>query len=197
MTHHHYDTEALVVWGSAEGEANRSLLLFTKELGLVRGLARGVRRERSKLRYSLRELSHTRVSLVRGREVWRVTGAVIMADFHQALLGQPRSQKLAARLCLLLRRLLPGEEKNEVLFNVVIQALAYLSEKKPHGEVLSAVEHLTVLRMLAALGYRSSDPSFAGVLSSADIGEPSLTLMSGYRHQSIAEINALLHETHL
>lgn len=44
--------------------------------------AKSVREERSKQRYALQEFSHARVTLVRGRSGWKVTGAEAIADLY-------------------------------------------------------------------------------------------------------------------
>ena len=116
MSHHIYKTEGFVLGSVNIGEANQYLSLFTKDLGLVKATARSVREERSKLRYSLQHFSYSSFSLVRGRNVWRITGAQEKYNIFHDCKGDKEKQQMLARLFSLLQRLLAGEEKNEHLF---------------------------------------------------------------------------------
>jgi recombinational DNA repair protein (RecF pathway) len=64
-------TEGYVLKSSSQGEANRRIDLLTKELGLIRGTAQGVRYLKSKLRYSLTDFARVDIALVRGKDTWR------------------------------------------------------------------------------------------------------------------------------
>src|SRR3989338_7449061 len=70
-----YHTDALVLGSREIGEADRMLLLFTREFGLVRGRCGGVRAGKSKMRYALQNYSLATVALVRGKLGWRLAGA--------------------------------------------------------------------------------------------------------------------------
>ncbi len=192
MAHLHYQTEAFVIGSTDLGEGHRLLTLFTHELGLVRAVARSVRTERSKLRFSLQEFAHVRVSLVRGRDVWRLTGAVLLTHIPAAMERNPQKLQLVARFALLLRRLLHGEEKNQQLFEVFAGAIQHLCRGDVSADAITDIEHLTALRLLSALGYRSARSVFQGVLNSSEIEEVGLTHLAENRRAAVAEINELL-----
>ncbi|OGG47331.1 DNA repair protein RecO [Candidatus Kaiserbacteria bacterium RIFCSPHIGHO2_01_FULL_49_13] len=193
--HVHYDSTAFVFGGVSLGEANRYLTLFTKELGLVSAVARSVRAEHSKLRPLLQELSEVDVTLVRGREVWRVTGAVLRRRLPETFKTEPERLKLAARLSLLLRRLLPGEERNPQLFDLYADTIRHL-ENVPEAS-LPELEQLAALRMLGALGYRSRKGAFQVLLDSTDMEESMFAVMRKYRHEAVAELNELINASQL
>ena len=67
-----FETDCFVISSSPQGEANKQLDLLTRDFGLIRATAQGVRWLKSKLRYSLTDFSFTHASLVRGKEFWRV-----------------------------------------------------------------------------------------------------------------------------
>ncbi len=73
--HHIYNTEGFVIGGTNVGEANKLLKIFTKDFGMITGSAQGIRHLKSKLRYSLQDFSYSSVSLVKGKEMWRVVNA--------------------------------------------------------------------------------------------------------------------------
>ena len=76
MLHHIYHTEGFVLSGQSVGEANKYFRIFTKDFGMVGAMAQGIRLLQSKLRYSLQDYSYSKISLVRGKQVWRIVGAI-------------------------------------------------------------------------------------------------------------------------
>ena len=62
-----YQTEAIIIRKTKLGEADRILTLYTPDLGKIQGIAKGVRRPKSRLSGHLELLTHSQVTLVRGR----------------------------------------------------------------------------------------------------------------------------------
>lgn len=153
MAHHIYQTEALVLKGVKIRESNLFVDVFTRELGLIRAAVQSARKESSKMRYSLQDYTHLDVSLVRGREVWRVTGASEYSNGYYKLRDEQHKLLLLKKINSLLLRLLHGEEKNEQLYDGVISFNKYLEKNHIKTEDCLAIECLTVLRILYHLGY--------------------------------------------
>jgi len=76
-----YQTEAIIIKKIKLGEADRILTLYTPHLGKIRAVARGVRRPRSKLAGHLELLTHSLVSLARGRNLDTITGSQTINSF--------------------------------------------------------------------------------------------------------------------
>lgn len=127
--------------------------LLTPELGLIRARAEGVRRAGAKLAHALQALNESDVMLVRGKDGWRVTGAMLGED-RFANLGRDARARFA-RVAGLLLRLVHGESDDPSLhaaFADFVRALESLPEEE--GE---AAESLIVLRLLAALGFDAGE----------------------------------------
>ncbi len=92
-------------------EADRTYTILTRDLGLVRASATGVRKEGSKLRGALEPLVLSEISLVRGKEYWRITSAEVLRSLAAA--------PTLARPLALLQRLVQGEEPHPELFDAV------------------------------------------------------------------------------
>ena len=75
MSYTIYSTDGFIIEQKPSKDADISLLVFTEQFGLIFAVATGARYLKSKLRYSLQSLSFSNISLVKGREVWRVTSA--------------------------------------------------------------------------------------------------------------------------
>lgn len=97
-------------------EADRVYNILTRDLGLIRASAIGVRKESSKLRGALEPFSLSLVSLVRGKEYWRITSAQILKPIGVTpSLAKPFS---------LLEKLVQGEEAHPELFDTIESAIS-------------------------------------------------------------------------
>lgn len=70
-----YTTQALVIESFDQGEHDRVYKLFTRDFGLLLAHAKSIRKLESKLRAHVLPRSVALVTLVQGREVWRLVGA--------------------------------------------------------------------------------------------------------------------------
>ena len=156
--YHIHTTPGFIIDSRPYGEAGKILSIFTRDLGFIQATAQGLRLEKSKLRYHSQEYSQGFFSLVRGKEFWRLTSVQALADVVNTEVRPPRlrteSMQLIARIALLLRRFLHGEETNTELFECLSEFLKYLSGNNDFqkSEYL-ALENITVFRILKLLGY--------------------------------------------
>lgn len=196
--YHLYHTSAFVLGGAPSGEGNRILALFTRELGMILALARSVREERSKLRYGLQDFSFSEITLVRGRDSWRVTNATLIENFRATFRAPPKTVLMFARVFRLLRRLLVGEEKNDRLFDAVRDALMFLKDRGTQPVSLENGEIVLVLRILYLLGYLAPRGQFGAVLSDISLWNDSLLSEArSFRSLAVADINNSLRESQL
>jgi len=195
VSHHLYQTECIVLGSRNIGESNRLFFLLTKDLGLVVGSAQGIRELKSKLRYSLQNFRYVRVELVRGKEMWRITNAAHLSDFH-TLLGDKEKTALVARVCLLIQRLVHGEARDILLFEVLHEFLRFLEREELGKEDLRILEMLVNLKVLHLLGYGSEHETFRPFYllpPSTDL----LNHMVPVKKMVLSEINRALKESHL
>lgn len=183
--HQIYSTPAFVVHTTPHGEASKFLILFTRDFGMIGAVAQGIRLTQSKLRYHVQDFSFCLVSLVRGKEVWRLTGAQEIEDHG-------RVRDLHIKILKLLKRLLQGEEKNEKLFEIVKK----LYETDIKTEDYEVVECLTVLRVLNSLGYISSN-DLTEYLENDFINDELIEKTRKDKSRLIKIINSALNESQL
>lgn len=157
--YHLYHTPALVLGSEPFGEGHKLISLFTRELGLVAASATSVREERSKLRYGLQDFSYSDVTLVRGKEFWRLTRAEPRFSVAAELRGHASALRMLGRIFKLLERLLAGEEKNEPLFAAVLESMQFMGRASDARQV-EGVEVILVLRILYLLGYLAPREEF-------------------------------------
>ncbi len=149
MAYETYTTEALICGIFPQKEHDLTLRLFTKDAGMLFARAAGARAQVSKLRYGLQEFSHSRVTLVRGKADWRITGAVAIDNvYYRARERNARARLLSAMRTL--RRLVHGAEAHTDLFEQVVESMYLLADR---DDALSV--ELFTLRLLHHLGYVS------------------------------------------
>ncbi len=192
--HHIYHTEGIILGSRNFGEAGRYYSIFTKELGMVRASAQGVRKMHSKLRYVLQDFSYIKVDLVRGKDFWRVTSAGKTNEL-ESLTKNPEILKITTNVSRLLKKLLQGEEKNEELFVDLIKGFKLL-ENKLDKSYLEGIEMFLVLRILHHLGYIGGDKNIADLVLSP-INEELFTAMTTHKKVILNEINKALGETQM
>ncbi len=148
---HKFVLRGVVVRRAAAGDGSARVLLYTDAAGLVWAHVQSGREERSQLRAHLQIGTRGLFSLVKGRDVWRVTGISGTTNLHFALEGRTDAQKTLQRVLLFVRQFVRGEGSDPYFFTVLWGFLDSLSLLE--GDALKDAEHAVVLRMLAALGY--------------------------------------------
>lgn len=142
-----YSTEGIVCSSIKLGEADRIVSVYTKE-GLVRAVAKGVRKTKSKFGARLEPFSHVRLMLHRGRSLHTVTQAELVASFDEIRSNLDLLAYGAAMLNLVEKM---GEDESHPgeLFGSLEEALRILSQGTHPLLALCAFE----LRVISLLGY--------------------------------------------
>ncbi|MEK7135291.1 MAG: recombination protein O N-terminal domain-containing protein [Patescibacteria group bacterium] len=135
MSYHIYTTRGLILSERPLREADRVYSILTRDLGLIRATALGVRKESSKLRGLLEPITLASVSLVRGKEYWRITSVELI----ERVVAKPEILRPLA----LLDKLVQGEAHHAELFDAVQIGLRQGSEEQFVAQILF---HLGYLR---------------------------------------------------
>jgi DNA repair protein RecO (recombination protein O) len=183
MSYHIYNSRALVLGRRSVRERDLVVSLLTEEFGLVRATARGVRSSRSRLGGILLDYALINVSLVKGKNVWRLTTAALESDLYRELKARPEALKAFARVLNLLEKLIHGEEPAPALFQDLTLAIKSLIEEEPSVE---GWEIATVSSLLFHLGY----------LSQSDVPKTSLEALER-KKELVNRINTSLKESGL
>jgi len=179
---HKYETRGIILSRSPLGEANAFVTLITPSLGLVRARAQGVRQSGAKLSAALATLSESSLVLVRGKEDWRIAGAVLEENWFVRL-QKPSPRARVARVSGLLLRLVGDGTRDSALFSIIVgffKALSALPE-----DTHRAAEILAVLRILSVLGLDAGEIP-------GEVSEFSLPLLARIREKRtsyVARIN--------
>jgi DNA repair protein RecO (recombination protein O) len=152
-----YSDEAIVLRTRKLAEADRIITLLTREHGVVRAVAKGVRRTSSRFGSRLEPFTHVALQLAEGRNLDTVTQAVTRDPFG-AVISADYDRYTAASVMLETAERLVVEEKEPSVqqYLLLVGALRAMTggEHRP-GDVLDSF----LLRSLAVAGYA---PSFDG-----------------------------------
>jgi len=158
MSYQTYITEAFVCGSWHSNTADKSILLFAREAGMVYVQAKSVREERSKQRYALQDVSHIRATLIRGKTGWKVAGAEALHNLY----GEAKSRKERGFLrdtILLLRRVMQGETPHQHIFDDIKSV--FIGKNYEYSDGIQSVLHM---RILNALGYVAPKESWRDLL---------------------------------
>ncbi|MEK7219272.1 MAG: DNA repair protein RecO [Patescibacteria group bacterium] len=192
--HHIYHTEGIILSSRNFGEAGKYYSIFTRDLGMIRATAQGVRKMSSKLRFVLQDFAYLKIDLVSGKNIFRITSAS-KTNKLEDIIKQPENFKVLVNVARLLKRLLAGVEPNEILFTDLINGLSIL-EKTENKTDLRNIEIIIVLRILNNLGYIGADDILQNLIKSP-FEENLVFEVSKSRAQALRQINKALKETHL
>ena len=190
MAYQVYITEALVCTSRNSNTSDRSYLLFTKDSGMLWASAKSVREERSKHRYALQDFSRVRVSLVRGKSGWRVTGSEALGSLYHAA-DSREARTLIRNIVRLLRRLLHGETPLPRVYEDCVAAL---------GVSLAdtiKLETVFTLRLLHELGYIDPEHSHEEIFDAKTLEEAYTHANDQIVKESTEVILKALAESHL
>ncbi len=144
-----YHTEAIIIGRTNLGEADRILTLYTRDLGKIRAVAKGVRRPQSKLGGHVELLTHSRLMLARGRNLDIVTQAQTITNF---LPLKENLERAASGLYVaeLVDAFTAERAEDPGLFDLLLDILNHLA----HSPRMHIVLRYSELQLLSQVGYR-------------------------------------------
>ncbi|MBP6879393.1 MAG: DNA repair protein RecO [Candidatus Pacebacteria bacterium] len=190
--HHIYHTNSIVLDTFPTGEADMTILLFTKELGMILAVAKSVRSAKSKLRYSLQIGSVSKVDLVKGKQVWRVISATPI-DRINILDAETRA--VVAKAVRFVKRMVDKEKEERGIYSD-LESLLFSTKKGHSKEKLAEIELVFYLRSLFGLGYIANNTEFRDILS-REYSISELETLPLPRKKILDAIKNAIYESHL
>jgi len=141
--------EAIVLRHNDWGEADRLLGIYTREMGKLRAIAKGVRKPRSRKAGHLEPFTRVSLLLAKGRDLWIVTQAEAV-NAHLNLRQDLMRVGYAAYAVELLDRFTYEEGENPLLYRLLSDTLARLDSQ---ADPLVTI-HYYEIRLLDLLGFR-------------------------------------------
>lgn len=144
-----YQTEAIIIKKTKLREADRILTLYTPDMGKIQAVARGVRRPKSKMAGHLELLTHSMVSLARGRNLDTITGSQTINSFFP-LKSDLLLTSYALYIIELVSQFTADHIENRPLFQLLLESMKNLCQPANKDLALRYFE----LNLLGEVGYR-------------------------------------------
>ncbi|GAB6100264.1 DNA repair protein RecO [Halanaerocella petrolearia] len=147
-----FDTDAIVLRHYELGEADKIIVLFTRDKGKVRVVANGVRKTKSSLAAGLEPFTYNQILVYQGKsDLGRLSQCEIKESFS-SLRDDIVKMGVASYLAELINELTADYQSHESVFSLVLLTLK-LVDKLDEGE-LDLLVRAFELKLLALLGYR-------------------------------------------
>ena len=144
-----YKTEAVVIKKTKLGEADGILTLYTPHLGKIQGFAKSLRKPKSKMAGHLELLTHSQISLARGRNIDTIIGAQTINSFLP-LKTDLDLTSYALYAIELINQFAADNVEDQPLFELLIENLQNLTQGGDNDLILRYFE----LHLLDMVGYR-------------------------------------------
>jgi recombinational DNA repair protein (RecF pathway) len=169
-----YVTRSIILESYDQGEHDRAYKIFTREFGLLICQAKSIRKLESKLRPHLLPRTLSLITLVKGREVWRLVGAE----------GEALDSKYIHEVTALIKRFIRGEGTHKALYDKLILFMNKASSYEERSARL-----LLCYILLVELGYAD-----AKIIGAKNIEEYiSFSVDDLYTHLLLSEKNVRHH----
>ncbi len=169
-------TSAITLKSRKWGDADRIVTFYTKEMGKIRGVARGARRMKSRLGASLEPLSICHLNLFEksGDSLYRVFQVDLVEPFMK-FREDLTLMTAAARMANLVGAVTPDGDPDSKLFETLELGLrALVTSRDP---ALTAL--LFQIRLLGLIGFRPQTDHCAACGKARLMGEPQFSPVSG------------------
>ncbi len=134
-----YKTQGVVLKQTPIGEADRVLTLYTRRMGKIRAVARGVRRTKSRLAGHLEPLTYARVSIAEGRSLDAISEAETLRSFR-ALREDLGRVSSAVYVTDLVESFSADGSPNAAVFDLLLAILGELEDHESPGRLIRCFE---------------------------------------------------------
>jgi DNA repair protein RecO (recombination protein O) len=161
-------TEAIVLRSYNLAEADRIVLCFTRNAGLIRGVAKGARRMKSRFGAALEPFTVVRLEFreKENRELVTITGVEIVKSYFD-LAADVECMEALSYMAELINEFAPPHEANEKLYRMVAACLAALAVAPGTAKVILRYFEIWILRLAGSFPDISTCTSCGATLTAA------------------------------
>ncbi len=169
-------TTAIILRSRKWGDADRIITMYAKNLGKIRGVARGARRQKSRFGAAIEPFSICRLNLFEkaGDSLFRISHVDLMRSSH-VLREDLDLMTSAARMVNIVTAITPDGDPDPLLFETLEQGLLSLHESKDP----SFTALLFQIRLLGVTGFRPQTDHCAACGKTHFVGEPQFSPIAG------------------
>jgi DNA repair protein RecO (recombination protein O) len=148
MELHAYSSEGIILARRNFGEADRILSVFSKDMGRIFLIAKGIRRPASKKRGHVEIFTHLKYQAVSGKSLPIMTEAEVISDFKKVRKSLNKIS-LAYYFMEVTGKITHEGESNKKLFDLLLSNLKELENTR----LLKDLKKEFILKLLVLLGY--------------------------------------------
>lgn len=148
MRPHNYSSEGIVLTRRNFGEADRILILYTKNLGRISLLAKGIRRPKSRKRGHVEVFNKLKFQATSGHGLDLIIEAEVIEDFKE-IRTSLKKISLAYYVAEVIGRITHEGEENIAVYNLILDTF----EKLKTTKLLKKLRLEFIRELLVILGY--------------------------------------------
>jgi DNA repair protein RecO (recombination protein O) len=148
-----YRTVGFVFKKEDRGEADQIFKIFTKDLGRVEVLGKGIRKISSKLRPQIDIFYLSEIEFVEGKISKRLIDALLIEKFKN-LRESFRKLSIAYKISEILDGLIKGEEKDEKIWNLILGTIKNLNNRNFQLKICTLQFYYFFWNLVSILGQR-------------------------------------------
>ena len=147
-----YKTKAIIIKQFEVGEADRIIIAFSRDFGLITLKARGVRKILAKLKGHLELLAYTQLEVHKGRSSLDTIIGAEAIDSFKKIRQNLRSTSRLYLVLEFLNKILPEGESHPQIFDCLLFLLKSLDKKESRKRLIVIITYF-YLQALRGLGY--------------------------------------------
>ncbi len=147
----HYRSQGFILKKDDRGETDQLLTIYAKDFGKLEILAKAARKISSKLRPAAEIFYLLEIEFIQGKAYKTLTDAVLIEKFEN-LRKNLKKLKIAYKIAESFS-LIKGQEKDEAVWNLLVEALNRLNTKYKIQDVKYKIYYYFFWNLLAILGY--------------------------------------------
>lgn len=147
-----YDYTAIILSKIDVRETDRIYTLYTREAGIVKAVAAGVRKSQSKLAGNLENFNLAHICVVRNKGLGKITGSIVENNF-QLIKENYEILNIVFETINIFQKIIKDEEKDEVVFFLLVSYLEEMENKNSVSDALFLSQGF-IFKLLEVSGYK-------------------------------------------
>ncbi|MFA6190520.1 MAG: DNA repair protein RecO [Candidatus Staskawiczbacteria bacterium] len=156
-----YKTQAIIFEKNNINEFDRIFSVFTNSFGKLDIFAKAIRKIPSKLRSGIDTFFLSEIEFVQGKSKKTLTDAVAIERFNN-IFSDIEKLKVATNIREVLNKFIKGEERDSILFDLLIDSFYRLNSDNLKREKCNLVYYYFLWNTLSILGYHPEVNNCAG-----------------------------------
>ncbi len=143
-----YKTKGIILKHEDWKEADRFFTVYTQDFGKIKVLGRSIRKIDAKLRSGMKLFSLSRIEFIQGKNYKTLVDSFSIAGFNQT--GEDlKKTAVAFKMIDIFDHLIQGEEKDDRVWNLILDFLNNLNSQKNY----KVVSYYFLWKLFSILGY--------------------------------------------